>query len=60
LQRLIDMEEAKRPRTRKRLVAHVYNHWAKKIAVADVEKFVDRLIDDGKLSETGSAVTYYL
>jgi hypothetical protein len=54
------MEKAKRPRTRKRLVAHVYNHWAKKIAAADVEHFVDRLIADGKLSETGSAVTYHL
>lgn len=36
-------------------MAHVYNHWAKKIAEADVPQFVDRLITDGKLSETGSA-----
>jgi hypothetical protein len=60
LERLVGMDKAKRPRTRKRLVAHVYNHWAKKIAEADVEKFVDRLIADGKLSETGSALTYHL
>ena len=60
LQRLVDMEKAKRPRTRKRLVAHVYNHRKKEIAEADVEQFVDRLIADGKLSETGSTVTYHL
>ncbi len=60
LQRLVDMEEAKRPRTRKRLVAHVSNHCAKEIAEADAEQFVDRLIAAGKLSETGSAVTYHL
>jgi hypothetical protein len=59
LKRLAGMEKAKRPRTRKRLVAHVYNHWAKKVAEADVEKFVDRLIADGKLGETGGAVTYH-
>ncbi len=60
LQRLVDMEGANRPRTRKRLVAHVYNHWKKEIAEADAIQFVDRLIADGKLSETGSAVTYHL
>jgi hypothetical protein len=60
LQRLVDMQKASQPCARKRLVAHVYNHWAKKIAAADVEQFVARLIADGKLSETGSAVTYHL
>ena len=60
LQRLVDMEKAKRPRTRKRLEAHVYSHRAKKIAAADAEQFVDRLIAAGKLSETGGAVTYHL
>jgi hypothetical protein len=60
LQRLVDLEEAKRPRTRKRLVAHIYNHWKKEIAEADANQFVDRLIAAGKLSETGSAVTYHL
>jgi hypothetical protein len=41
-------------------VAHVYNHWKKEIAAADAKQFVDRLIAAGKLSETGSAVTYHL
>ena len=53
----------KRPSGRARangLWRTVYNHWAKKIAEADVEKFVDPLIAAGKLSETGSAVTYHL
>jgi hypothetical protein len=57
---IVAMDKTKRPRTRKRLVAHLHNHFAKKVAEADVEKYVDRLIADGKLSEAGSTIAYHL
>ena len=52
------IEKKKRPQKRMRLIAHVFNHFGKKIPEADVQAFVDRLVSEKRLDETNGALTY--
>jgi hypothetical protein len=58
LRRLGGMPLEKRPQKRKRLVADLYSHFAKKLDESEVGKLVDQLLEDGKLTETGGVLGY--
>jgi len=59
LQWLAGMQKNKRPRKRKGLVAHLHNHFAKKIPEADIEQFVERMIANKQLTHTGGVIMYH-
>jgi hypothetical protein len=52
------IDKKKRPRKRKGLVAHIYNHFSKKIPEETVQGFVDQLIVEKRISETNGAIAY--
>jgi hypothetical protein len=60
LQWLAGMQKNKRPRKRKGLVAHLYNHFSRKITEEEIQEFVARMIAGKKLTDTGGALTYHL
>ncbi len=46
-----------RPKKRKKLFAHIHSH-LKEISEADVDKIIDRMIADEKITETEGAIAY--
>jgi PIN domain len=59
LEWLKDIQKNKRPRKRKGLVAHIYNHYGRKIPESDVQAFVDEMITTRQLSEVNGAISYH-
>jgi PIN domain len=57
---LSGMQNNKRPRKRKGLVAHLRSHFGQKIPESEIQKLVDRLIAGKQLSEMNGAITYHL
>lgn len=47
----------KRPKTRKKLFAHIQSHF-KEISEPDVGKVIDRMIAEKKITEIEGAITY--
>jgi hypothetical protein len=52
-------QKSRRPRKRKGLAAHLYNHFGKKIPEDQIQAFIDQLIANKQLSEVKDAVTYH-
>ena len=52
-------QKLRRPRKRKGLVAVLHSHFAKKVPEAELQRLIDQLIDAGKLSDNGGAITYH-
>ena len=59
LEWLKDIQKNKRPRKRKGLIAHIYNHYGRKIPENEVQAFVDTMIMDKQLSELNGAISYH-
>ncbi|MFL6549028.1 MAG: PIN domain-containing protein [Povalibacter sp.] len=57
---LEEMSPRTRPRKRKGLIAHLHNHFGKKISEAQLHQIVDQLIAQKKISETEGALGYQL
>lgn len=57
---LSEMQKNKRPRKRKGLIAHLYSHFKKQCAEADIHHLVEKWIQSRKLSDTGGSITYHL
>jgi hypothetical protein len=60
IQWLTAMSARSRPRKRKGLVAHLHTHFGRNIAEADIQRHVDQMISDKKLSETNGTLAYHL
>ena len=54
------MQKNRRPRRRKGLVAHLHSHFGHKLPESDIQKLVDALIADKRLSERSGTITYHL
>lgn len=54
------MQARTRPRKRKGLIAHLHNHFGKKIPEPELQQLVDRMIAEKKLSEVNGALAYHL
>jgi hypothetical protein len=54
------MQKNRRPRRRKGLVAYLHSHFGHKIPEADIQKLVDALIAEKRLSEKSGSITYHL
>ena len=52
------LQRNRRPRKRRGLVASLYSHLSKKVPEAQIEQFVDRMITEGKISESNGALGY--
>jgi len=52
-------QKLRRPRKRKGLVAVLHSHFAKKVPETELQRLIDQLIDAGKLSDNGGAITYH-
>jgi PIN domain-containing protein len=59
LQWLKSTQKNRRPRKRTGLVAHLFNHFGKKIPEESVQAFIDRLIADKQISDVKGAITYH-
>jgi hypothetical protein len=59
LQWLKDSPKNRRPRKRKGLAAHLFNHFGKKIPEADIQAFIDQLVADKQLGDTKGSITYH-
>ncbi len=57
---LTAMETRTRPRKRKGLIAYLDTRFAKKIPEAELQKLVDQMIEDRKLSDTNGTFAYQL
>jgi hypothetical protein len=55
-----EMEVRTRPRKRKGLIAYLDTRFAKKIAEPELQKLVDKLIQDKKVSEMNGTLAYEL
>jgi hypothetical protein len=51
--------KSRRPRRRKGLVAHLHSHFSKKVPETELQRLIDQLIAQGKLSEVNGAITYH-
>ncbi len=40
-------------------MAVLHSHFAKKVPEAELQRLIDQLIDAGKLSDNGGAITYH-
>lgn len=60
LQLLQGMQPRAHPRKRKGLVAHLHNHFGKKIPETELQKVVDRMIAEKRISETEGSLVYEL
>ena len=56
---LAGTQKLRRPRKRKGLVAVLHSHFAKKVSEAELQRLIDELIDAGRLSDNGGAITYH-
>jgi PIN domain len=54
------LQRNRRPRKRRGLVASLYSHLSKKVPEAQIEQFVDRMIAEGRISESNGALSYNL
>ncbi|HYX75176.1 MAG TPA: PIN domain-containing protein [Steroidobacteraceae bacterium] len=54
------LQRNRRPRKRRGLVASLYSHLSKKVPTAQIEEFVDRMIAEGRISESDGALSYNL
>lgn len=54
------MQARTRPRKRKGLIAHLNSHFGKKIPEPELQKLVDRMIAEKKLSEVNGALAYHI
>ena len=52
-------QKNRRPRKRKGLAAHLFNHFGKKVPEEKIQAFIDELIADKQLSETKNTITYH-
>jgi len=52
------LQRNRRPRKRRGLVASLYSHLSKKVPAAQIEQFVDRMIAEGRISESNGALSY--
>jgi hypothetical protein len=59
LQWLKDSPKNRRPRKRKGLAAHLFNHFGKKIPEGDIQAFIDQLVADKQLSDTKGSIIYH-
>lgn len=55
---LAGMDKGKRPKKRPALAAHLHSHFAGKLSAAEVERLIERLIHDQRLSETAGKLQY--
>jgi hypothetical protein len=60
LEFLKEMPARNRPRKRKALMAHLQNHFARKISAAELGKVVDRMLAEQQISETEGKIGYRL
>lgn len=56
---LARMPRNRRPRKRKGLLANLNSHFSEKIPEAQLQSMIEQLIAQGRLSETGGAITYH-
>jgi hypothetical protein len=54
------LQRNRRPRKRRGLVASLHSHLSKKVPTAQIEEFVDRMIAEGRISESNGALSYNL
>jgi hypothetical protein len=52
-------QKSRRPRRRTGLVAYLHSHFSKKIPETELQRLIDQMIADGKLSEARGAITYH-
>jgi PIN domain len=57
---LTAMQKNRRPRRRKGLVAYLHSHFGHKIPESDIQKLVDAMIAEKRLSERSGTITYHL
>ena len=55
---LTGLQSNRRPRKRRALVASLYSHLSKRVPESQIERFVDRMIAEGRISESNGAITY--
>ena len=55
---LARLERNRRPRKRRGLVASLHSHLSKKVPEAQIEQIVDRLIAEGRISESNGVLSY--
>ena len=52
------LQRNRRPRKRRGLVASLHSHLSKKVSTEQIEQFVDRMIAEGRISESNGALSY--
>src|SRR5262249_48607087 len=55
---LARLQRNRRPRKRRGLVASLHSHLSKTVPEAQIEQIVDRMIAEGKISETNGVLSY--
>jgi PIN domain len=55
---LAGLQPNRRPRKRRGLVASLHSHLSKKVPEAQIEQIVDRMIAEGRLSESNGVLSY--
>jgi hypothetical protein len=56
---LARLERNRRPRKRRGLVASLHSHLSKKVPEAQIEQIVDRMVAEGRISESNGVLTYH-
>jgi hypothetical protein len=56
---LADTQKNRRPRRRKGLVAVLHSHFSQRIPEAELQRLIDEMVAQGKLSDTNGALTYH-
>jgi len=57
---LAGTQKLRRPRRRKGLLAVLHSHFSQRAPEAELQRLIDQMIAEGKLSETNGAITYHL
>ena len=52
------MPRQRAPRKRRGLVASLHSHLSKKVPEAQIEQIVDRMIAEGRISESNGVLSY--
>ena len=56
---LAGTQKMRRPRKRKGLISVLHSHFSKKVPEEQLQALIDRMIAEGRLSETNGAITYH-